>query len=465
MLALSLQRFPACGSDNSEPHPSFCSTQTFYTPDICSRGAQIMTSAAEYLEYTSTLSIEERRALLTVPKRMVAAALSRTTDCPRCQFLHHVSSCLMPTSSSIANDGASAVERLFEITKERTLSLWQFLWNFESNIQLSPSLLQDDKLLQSFLLQSIALLQSAQTETCERHKGSPGPSELTTALKRLQSKEREMEELLGCTSDPLNSSESAFCICTGARLCEETDEGDAVQPLNSQNPVTNALQQVRSRRCRLLKAYDLGLHEGCLKLLSIVCGVMWSNVIASYHSHQASRAWSTLVSNASLASSGTIEEVVDTIARVDNEETSLLSNTLGELQQRCNEYQDLYMEALKRLDSITTNLAKAEAERQQVEASSRLSWAQWQGQVEALEMLSETELQQLSSDMEQALLRVRLQLAQAKVPKDAMCPICWENSKDIAFGCGHRVCGSCSDKVSLCPICRKDVNMRIKLFA
>ncbi|KAL9238860.1 hypothetical protein vseg_013232 [Gypsophila vaccaria] len=45
-----------------------------------------------------------------------------------------------------------------------------------------------------------------------------------------------------------------------------------------------------------------------------------------------------------------------------------------------------------------------------------------------------------------------------------MCPICFTNNKDMAFGCGHRTCDDCSQGLQNCPICRSVIEHRIKLF-
>ncbi|KAI3951991.1 hypothetical protein MKW92_029877 [Papaver armeniacum] len=45
------------------------------------------------------------------------------------------------------------------------------------------------------------------------------------------------------------------------------------------------------------------------------------------------------------------------------------------------------------------------------------------------------------------------------------CPICLENSRDLAFGCGHRTCHECGSELSLCPICRTPISIRIKLYS
>ncbi|KAL2492411.1 E3 ubiquitin-protein ligase RGLG2 [Abeliophyllum distichum] len=45
-----------------------------------------------------------------------------------------------------------------------------------------------------------------------------------------------------------------------------------------------------------------------------------------------------------------------------------------------------------------------------------------------------------------------------------LCPICITNTKDMAFGCGHQTCCECGQDLSSCPICRKTIETRIKLY-
>lgn len=45
-----------------------------------------------------------------------------------------------------------------------------------------------------------------------------------------------------------------------------------------------------------------------------------------------------------------------------------------------------------------------------------------------------------------------------------LCPICLTNPKDMAFGCGHQTCRDCGETLKLCPICRSEIQTRIKLY-
>ncbi|KAK1294206.1 E3 ubiquitin-protein ligase RGLG2 [Acorus calamus] len=45
-----------------------------------------------------------------------------------------------------------------------------------------------------------------------------------------------------------------------------------------------------------------------------------------------------------------------------------------------------------------------------------------------------------------------------------VCPICLSSPKDMAFGCGHQTCCECGQTLQLCPICRSEIQTRIKLY-
>ncbi|KAG2579570.1 E3 ubiquitin-protein ligase RGLG2-like [Panicum virgatum] len=44
------------------------------------------------------------------------------------------------------------------------------------------------------------------------------------------------------------------------------------------------------------------------------------------------------------------------------------------------------------------------------------------------------------------------------------CPICWNQAKDLAFGCGHQTCSDCAKDLKVCPMCQKAISVRLKLY-
>ncbi|KAF3615166.1 E3 ubiquitin-protein ligase RGLG2 [Capsicum annuum] len=45
-----------------------------------------------------------------------------------------------------------------------------------------------------------------------------------------------------------------------------------------------------------------------------------------------------------------------------------------------------------------------------------------------------------------------------------VCPVCLTGTKDMAFGCGHMTCRECAPRLSDCPICRRRITSRIRLY-
>ncbi|KAI5057607.1 hypothetical protein GOP47_0027994 [Adiantum capillus-veneris] len=45
-----------------------------------------------------------------------------------------------------------------------------------------------------------------------------------------------------------------------------------------------------------------------------------------------------------------------------------------------------------------------------------------------------------------------------------LCPVCWVNPKNMAFGCGHQTCQTCGDTLATCPICRMEISTRLRLY-
>ena len=58
----------------------------------------------------------------------------------------------------------------------------------------------------------------------------------------------------------------------------------------------------------------------------------------------------------------------------------------------------------------------------------------------------------------------KLQQQLADIKEEAVCPVCLDSEKNMAFQCGHRTCQTCGDRMSECPICRKTVKTRILLY-
>ncbi|KAL6757264.1 hypothetical protein V8C86DRAFT_2629638 [Haematococcus lacustris] len=87
-----------------------------------------------------------------------------------------------------------------------------------------------------------------------------------------------------------------------------------------------------------------------------------------------------------------------------------------------------------------------------------------EGQPEALRAVGPEELQQIVARMESALAAARAVQLQAVAGRDCLCPVCWEAHRDLVFQCGHQTCCECGEKLTVCPICRTAVTLRIRTF-
>ncbi|XP_010415367.1 PREDICTED: E3 ubiquitin-protein ligase RGLG2-like isoform X1 [Camelina sativa] len=45
-----------------------------------------------------------------------------------------------------------------------------------------------------------------------------------------------------------------------------------------------------------------------------------------------------------------------------------------------------------------------------------------------------------------------------------VCPVCLMSPKNMAFNCGHQTCSECGKDLTVCPICRSSISVRIKLY-
>ncbi|XP_028773362.1 uncharacterized protein LOC114730445 [Neltuma alba] len=91
----------------------------------------------------------------------------------------------------------------------------------------------------------------------------------------------------------------------------------------------------------------------------------------------------------------------------------------------------------------------------------------------AMRQIEEKELQLADASMAAAVAESRAIAAEEKLfdcekeiksSEDKVCVICLNNERDMAFGCGHTTCGDCGSAISICPICRKPITSRLRLF-
>ena len=47
---------------------------------------------------------------------------------------------------------------------------------------------------------------------------------------------------------------------------------------------------------------------------------------------------------------------------------------------------------------------------------------------------------------------------------DRQCQICMERNKNMVFLCGHGACKECSERLTVCHICRFSIQNRIQIY-
>ena len=75
------------------------------------------------------------------------------------------------------------------------------------------------------------------------------------------------------------------------------------------------------------------------------------------------------------------------------------------------------------------------------------------------------ELQLEAARREAEAARCRLEALERGRADEALCAICWEAAKDMAFQCGHQACCGCGSKLASCPSCRQPITQRIRLYS
>uniref|UniRef100_A0A914US14 RING-type domain-containing protein n=1 Tax=Plectus sambesii TaxID=2011161 RepID=A0A914US14_9BILA len=59
---------------------------------------------------------------------------------------------------------------------------------------------------------------------------------------------------------------------------------------------------------------------------------------------------------------------------------------------------------------------------------------------------------------------IKLQQQLQDMKDQTLCPVCMDRLKNLIFMCGHGFCQLCGDRMTECPICRKQIDKRILVF-
>ncbi|XP_005097523.2 uncharacterized protein LOC101852689 [Aplysia californica] len=76
-----------------------------------------------------------------------------------------------------------------------------------------------------------------------------------------------------------------------------------------------------------------------------------------------------------------------------------------------------------------------------------------------------SETQELQEELNRSMSSMRSMEEELSSFRDkCLCPICLDRYKDLAFQCGHQTCQDCSQQLRECPVCRREIKKRIRLF-
>ena len=57
------------------------------------------------------------------------------------------------------------------------------------------------------------------------------------------------------------------------------------------------------------------------------------------------------------------------------------------------------------------------------------------------------------------------QAAAEKRAEEKQCAVCMDKEKDVALDpCGHRVCAECAPSLNECPMCKQNIDRRMRLY-
>ncbi|KAJ7982104.1 E3 ubiquitin-protein ligase RGLG2-like [Quillaja saponaria] len=116
-------------------------------------------------------------------------------------------------------------------------------------------------------------------------------------------------------------------------------------------------------------------------------------------------------------------------------------------------------QARKELDEVLAILKEVQSQMQNERQLRKKMQTQFLAHMEHQRAMQE-QLQVSISFQIQEAMQTTLSLSRSF----SVCMICLTNEKDLAFGCGHMICRECGSRLSNCPLCRKQITCRLRLF-
>ena len=471
--------------------------------EVASRDRSTQTEACsvsdmqDYVRFLQVASPQRRRKVFCTTKSKIACSLEAgaDTECSRCLFTNYVYELFAHPEKKQAWLLPPG-ELMQLMSPQKLVNPLNFLWK-DDCVHLADSLVNDEtaKLLTTFLAESVEHLGSIGCRPeCLHTRESPSPIELDCSLRRLREQEQEFKRLdafcdqLLCDApealpgeggaEPSTSVDAAFdaaaealdesselntsCATFEEQLRHfeyqlESDLGSSGPSKSSLNLLRSHIQfvtkQIVARRQRLEAACCHGIRTGHATLIKHVLGLCWDTLISEFFAQKSlQKAFKLRESAADL------DACPSDLLRRENESREA-SYAESKLKERVAQAEDKVKEMQKSL---------RDSEKTVEDLTQRMNKVLFFVPDEEMDALSDGDVDACIEEAQRALRALQLRKAKRQIDAERQnltkCVVCWANSKEIAFTCGHQTCNQCSAHLTACPICREEITMRIKLY-
>jgi len=153
----------------------------------------LQAEAVKYVQYILSLDPPARSAVFSANKMEIAVEFDKMKGCRRCEFVQFVFSLFDQEGPRPVPWILPRAQLMAVLSPHGLVNLMQFDWKDEQRVVPLDSLLVEDRLLSSFLYESIDFMKEVQRdwEECDKHRGYPGPAELQSTAHRLLDREAE----------------------------------------------------------------------------------------------------------------------------------------------------------------------------------------------------------------------------------------------------------------------------------
>ena len=474
----------------------------------------------------------ERQRMFSTSKREMQAALREGSqpDCSRCSFTSYVYSLFDQSwNKSSLHPGWTLIpgQLMTLLCPPQLVNLLQFVWNGGDRIQLGDTLIREDRLLLTFLQESLHVMSQGTEETdvgvdigididdhmgfglargntlakgCNHQCDAPKHAELDCSLRRLNDQEAQIarlemfcDEILDCNSSQEGEEGDAR---EDREQQEEGNERNSASPLNldvenflNENSSHVELEQRVREFERDLETYYKS--KGALKIISKQIQGISKHIQARKQRLQTAcchgirngskavmrallqlcwrRAFSEFYAMKALSMRELDPQLGDSDFK-SNEWNGIKSQSLNVMNMSAQQLKHLLdsQEILNsRLHQEETKCMgqKVELETLQSEVDQLTKELEEINPKEStLNAMSLKELEEVIEALDAKVTRLQMRKAALVVEQSNKCCVCWTAKKEVAFKCGHQTCASCSEQIHLCPICRQTIDLRIKLF-